>query len=323
MSRLRSHRALWFGLRVLSTGAILYFLIRTVVRQWSLIKTFPWEYRPVPFVASLVVQVAALFFWAAIWRQMVVRSGNAIGRADGVRIYLVSNLAKYIPGSVWGYVSRFYLGEGRGLTATGVGVSVVWELGMAILASLVLTAAILPVYPGEIPDTILLLVILAALVCLAGLIPPISNRWLRLLNRWQSTQPPPTFRWSDFAFYLTAAIATHILVGTAFFLFTRSLIDVEGSAWWSFVGMWSFSVTAGMVVVLVPYGLGVREGVLALLLQPFLPVESAVLISIASRLWTIASELLAAGVVMLWFYGARGLVARKRRADGANTGHNP
>lgn len=323
MSRLRSRRALWFGLRVFFTGAILYFLIRTVVRQWSLIETFPWEFRAGPFVASLVLQVLAMFFWAAIWRKMVVQSGNTIGRADGIRVYVVSNLAKYIPGSVWGYVSRLYLGGGEGLTAAGVGVSVVWELGMAIVASLILTAAILPTYPGEIPDTILLLVILVAVVCLTGLIPPISNRWLRLLKRWQSSQPAPTFRWSDFFLYLTAALATHILVGTAFFLFTRSLVDVGGSAWWSFVGMWSFSATAGLVVVFVPYGLGVKEGLLALLLQPFLPAESAVLISLASRLWTIASELLAAGVVVLLFYGSRYLAGRKVRADTSNTVHNP
>ncbi|HSR32343.1 MAG TPA: lysylphosphatidylglycerol synthase domain-containing protein, partial [Anaerolineae bacterium] len=299
------------------------FLIRTVVTQWSQITAYSWEFRAVPLIGSMVVQVAAMFFWAAIWRSMIVRSGNAIGRADGVRIYLVSNLAKYIPGSIWGYVSRVYLGEDEGLTAAGVGVSVVWEVGMAIVASLILTATTIPTYPGEIPDAILNLVLLVALVCFIGLIPPVSNRWLRLLNRWQSTHPTPTFRWSDFFFYLTAALATHVLVGTAFFMFTRSLVNVNVSAWWSFVGMWSFSATAGLVVIFVPYGLGVKEGLLTLLLQPFLPAESAVLISLASRLWTIACELLAAGIVAVLFYGSKRLASRRVPGDPANTLNNP
>jgi hypothetical protein len=63
--------------------------------------------------------------------------------------------------------------------------------------------------------------------------------------------------------------------------------------------MWSFSATAGLVVILVPYGLGVREGLLMLFLQPFLSTESAALISLAARLWTLIGELLAAGFVTL------------------------
>lgn len=87
--------------------------------------------------------------------------------------------------------------------------------------------------------------------------------------------------------------------------------------------MWSFSATAGLVVIFVPYGLGVKEGLLTLLLQPFLPAESAVLISLASRLWTIACELLAAGIVAVLFYGSKRLASRRVPGDPANTLNNP
>jgi hypothetical protein len=319
MSHLRNRRILWTGLRVLFTGAALFFLIRAIATRWALITDFSWEFRAVPLVASLVLQLAAMFFWAAIWRHMVMRSGCPIGWITGVRVYLVSNLAKYIPGSIWGYVSRVYLGEEEGLTTAGVGVSVVWELGTTIVASLLLTVSTIPFYPGEIPDPVLGLVFVVALMCFIGLLPPISNRWVRLLKRWQLARPLPHFRWRDFFLYVTCAFATHVLVGTAFFLFTRSLVDVDRNAWWSFVGIWSFSATAGLVVILAPYGLGVKEGLLVLLLQPFLPVESAVLISVASRLWTVAGELLAAGTVTLFFSVSRHLAARKLPAIATNT----
>jgi hypothetical protein len=250
---------------------------------------------------------------------MVVRSGCAIGWLDGLRVIQVSNLAKYIPGSVWGYVSRVYLGEG--LTAAGVGVSVVWEVGTAIVASLLLTAAVLPFYPGNVPEVVWRLVFVVALFCFAGLLPPVSNRWIHLVRRGPVERPLPSFRWRDFFLYLVSAFGTHILVGTAFFLFTRSLLDVHWSAWWSFVGMWSFSATAGLLVILVPYGLGVKEGLLALLLQPFLPLESAVLVSLASRLWTIAGELVAAGLVTLVFYGSKHLLERGSPVDPADMPH--
>jgi hypothetical protein len=157
----------------------------------------------------------------------------------------------------------------------------------------------IPFYPGELPVSVFRLVLLVALLCFVGLLPPVSNRWIRLIIKRESPAQP--FRWRDFVLYLVSALATHILVGTGFFLFTRSLVDVTGNAWWSFVGSWSFAATAGLVIILVPYGLGVKEGLLTLLLQAFLPIESATLISLVSRVWTLGSELLIALIIALLF----------------------
>jgi hypothetical protein len=298
MSRLRKHKTLWFILRLLFTGTILFFLARAIYTHWSQIVAFPWRFHVLPLIGSMALQLVAAVLWATTWWHMITRSDCPIRWIDGVRIYAVSNLAKYIPGSIWGYVSRAYLGEAEGLTMRGVGVSVVWEVGITIVASLLLTATTIPFYPGELPILVFRLVLVVALLCLIGLLPPVSNRWMRLIRKASQNQP---FQWRDFFFYLISALATHTLVGTGFFLFSRSLVDVAGNAWWSFVGMWSFAATAGLIVILVPYGLGVKEGLLTLLLQPFLPIESATLISLASRMWTLGGELLIALLIALVF----------------------
>jgi hypothetical protein len=298
MSRLRKHRVLWHSLQTVFASTALFFLVRAIVTRWSQIAAFPWQFRVVPLVGSITLYTAAGLFWATVWRHMVVRSGCPIKWADGVRVYMVSNLAKYVPGSIWGYVSRAYLGRDEGLTVMGVGISAVWEVGITVMASLLLTVATIPAYPSRIPAAFLRLVLAVTLLCFVGLLPPVFNRWVRLLRRGQSANPP-SFRWHDFWLYLVSAFGTHILVGTAFFLFTRSFVDIDLRSWWSLVGLWSFSATAGLVIVLVPYGLGVKEGLLTLFLQPFLPIELATLISLASRLWTVACEVLAALLAVL------------------------
>jgi hypothetical protein len=289
MSRLREHKTPWFILRLLFTGAILFFLARAIYTRWSQITAFPWQFHILPLVGSMILQLVAAVLWATTWWHMIIHSDCSIRWTDGIRIYAISNLAKYIPGSIWGYVGRAYLGEAEGLTVRGVGVSVVWEVGITIVASLSLTTVTILFYPSELPASVFRLVLAVALLCLIGLLPPVSNRWVRLLKKGGITSP---FRWQDLLLYISSAFATHVLVGTGFFLFTRSLVEVDSSAWWSFVGMWSFSATAGLVIILVPYGLGVKEGLLALLLHPFLPIESASPIALASRLWTIGGELL-------------------------------
>lgn len=299
MWRLKRNRGLWFGIRLLFAGTAVFFLVRTVVIRWPQIKAYGWDLRVGPLVASMLLQLTALLVWATVWRRMVVRTGCLVGWLAGIRIYVVSNLARYIPGSIWGYVSRAYLGEEDGLTLAGVGISVAWEVGSAVLASFLLIITILPTYKGEIHRVVLWVVLTAALVILVGLLPPVFNRWAPFLKHMLPTDSLPPFRWMDFLLYLASALGTHVLVGTAFFLFTQSLFDVSWQAWWDFVVLWSFSATAGLLIVFVPYGLGVREGLLAILLGQFLPDEVAALASLSSRVWTIIGEVIAATAIVL------------------------
>jgi uncharacterized membrane protein YbhN (UPF0104 family) len=305
MSRIKWRRVLWGSLQALLVCVVLYFLVRTLAVRWSQVMAFPWRFRIVPLAGSLALQLIAALFWATIWRHMVVRLGYPVRWADGVRIYLVSNLAKYVPGSIWGYMSRAYLGWGEGLTVMGVGLSVVWEVGITVVSSLLLTVATIPTYPGKLPDAFLQLVLAVAGLCLIGLLPPVFNRWVRVFKRWQPARNYPSFQWQDFFLFLVAAFVTHVLVGLGFFMFTYSFVDIDPHYWWSLVGLWSFSATAGLLIVLAPYGLGVKEGLLTLLLRPLMPIESAVVISIASRIWVIVGELVAAMLAIILFQTSR------------------
>jgi hypothetical protein len=298
MSSLRNSKALRIGLQGLFVGIVLFFLIRTLMASWTQIIAFPWHFRALPLIGSLGVSLIAGVFWASVWRRMVVQTGSSIGWADGVRVYLVSNLAKYVPGSVWGYVSRAYLGRDYGVTLARVGISTIWEVGITIVASLLLTAMLLPVFPVKLPNRVFQLVAAVAAVSLILLLPPVFNRWMRFLGRWRPMAEPPVFRWYDFGLYLGAAFVTHVLVGTAFFLFASALVDLPPRDWSGFVGAWSFSATAGLVILLTPYGLGVKEGVLTLFLRAFMPLGAAVLVALLSRLWTIVIELILAGLAL-------------------------
>ena len=137
-----------------------------------------------------------------------------------------------------------------------------------------------------------------AVVSLILLLPPVFNRWMRLLGRWWPMAESPVFRWHDFGMYLGAAFVTHVLVGTAFFLLFGPGRSPPRD-WWGLAGAWSFSSTAGLVILLAPYGLGVKEGVLTLFLQAFMPLGAAVLVALVSRLWTIVIELILAGLALL------------------------
>jgi hypothetical protein len=245
------------------------------------------------------MQIISMIFWAIIWWHMVRRTGGTLSWLSGIRVYVTSNLAKYIPGSIWGYVSRAYLGRDEGLTGGGVTVSVIWEVGITVVASLILTISTIPFYPTTLSPSILKAVMIVALLCFCVLLPPIANQWRKVLtHRFRSLSLQP-FRWKDFWLYLFSALTTHIMVGIGFFLLVRSFVDVTWRACWSFIGMWSFSATAGLVVIVVPYGLGVKEGLLSVLLSPFLSVELSTLISLVSRIWTVIGEVIVFLIIVI------------------------
>jgi len=73
----------------------------------------------------------------------------------------------------------------------------------------------------------------------------------------------------------------------------------EPLAWEHFpavVALFLFAQVAGLVAVFAPAGIGVREGVLLIGLQPLVGPGPAIVITAAARLWQTALELLMAAV---------------------------
>ena len=64
-------------------------------------------------------------------------------------------------------------------------------------------------------------------------------------------------------------------------------------------GMFAVSVVSGFLNPLTPQGLGTREGILVILMSSYLPLSTAIVISLLSRVWLTLSEFLGFGVVAL------------------------
>lgn len=82
-----------------------------------------------------------------------------------------------------------------------------------------------------------------------------------------------------------------ILWGTGmYFLVLSSEYNVAGSH--SLIFLFSFSVCVGIVAIIAPGGIGIREGVLAMIIVSLgNPVKTAAEISVLSRLWFVTGEI--------------------------------
>ena len=139
------------------------------------------------------------------------------------------------------------------------------------------------------------------LVLMAAL--PRSGRLVRALGarlgRSELTWPDPPKL--EFAVYVLALVVPWVVYGIAFYLFAGSMFGPEVqvtivTATAAFVG----SYVAGLIAVFAPGGLVVREAALVLALTGAVGAERALFLSVGSRLWLVAVELLTALAVLAW-----------------------
>ncbi|MBA2671917.1 MAG: flippase-like domain-containing protein [Gemmatimonadetes bacterium] len=271
------------------------FLFHAASANWADLRGFEWQVRGGVLALSLVAHVGVLAFGVFLWSRVLSHfTGPASGFPTLLRIWSLSNAARYIPGGVWQFLTAAQLSRDAGLSGVLALTSMMVHVLLSLIAAVTVSALVLPMdLPGL--GVIGSLPVRAAVIVMAVLIvhPRLINGALglvpRLLRRdvlvWRGS-------WGDGIGLLVLANASWLLYGVAYTLFVASLAPVGVNALLPFTAVNALSFTAGYLAVPVPGGVGVRESAMTLLLAPYLPAGVAAIVSIAARLWSIAAELL-------------------------------
>ena len=91
-------------------------------------------------------------------------------------------------------------------------------------------------------------------------------------------------------------ITGKVVYGTGFFLLIQSFHRTPWENLPAVIALFTFAQIAGLVAVFAPAGIGVREGILLLGLQPLVGPGPAIVITGACRLWQTAIELVMAAI---------------------------
>ena len=290
------------SLRTLLTGvfllAVVWFGGRSLFGQWDAVQALRAELSTrwsLVALSSVLVGVSYLVL-IQTWRLTVGAWGERLGFREAARIWFISNLGRYLPGKVW------QIGA-MGVMAQEAGVSSVAAVGSALVVSLVhviigfavvgltgrdLFVSLVP--PGTPLTPILTLAVVLVLIA-PRLLPVIASGASRLLRR-PFTLPRLPIR----AIWVAAvgSGAAWVLFGLAYHLLGIGLLrHATGDAADS-VAVFTLSYLAGFLALIAPGGIGVREGVMALLLTRagIATASEATWLVVASRLWLTVLEIL-------------------------------
>jgi len=265
----------------------------------------------IPLLAGTALQLNT---WFIIIKQYDRRM-DWIESSNG---YLVSFLPRFIPGSIWGYISRahwYFERYNIPLANTNVG-SIIETAGGCIS---ILLINIIFWFPQLSSWTRMLLILLPILLGAAALIVvkrQIQADWMqRLVPHAKDADTFLRTSWASFCMTIFLTSCRWLLIGISLGIIRSSIgqitLTLNAQHWVGLGAIFSLSWFAGFIVPFVPSGLGIREITLSSLLisvfqwqvaeATIVPVLARGLITIVEGLW------------MVFLSAILGIHARQRR----------
>jgi glycosyltransferase 2 family protein len=292
-------------LRATALLVLVAALALSVRSQWSGVREDLANVSVLSGGAALVLSVLAVGVSCLAWRTMLADLGSRLPVTTAAHVFSVSQLGKYLPGSVWPIVAQMELGRGfhvprlRMLTA----------FFLTLLSSVVVAVAMGGLLALSTPGWGRALAVLPVVLGLMHprVLDPLARLLARVLRRTAVTEPP-----SLAGVIRTAAwiVAQWVLLGAATTVLAHALGAPVSPA--RLTGAVALSWAAGLVVVVVPAGVGVREGALTLILAPTIGTPTALALALLGRLALTVADALFAVVGLV--------LTRRARAHAAGAG---
>lgn len=233
------------------------------------------------------------------WRALMAGLGSPLPLDAAFRVVFLSQLGKYVPGSIWPFVAQVELGREHGVPRRRSLTVGLLTVGVSLVVGLAVAAAALPLVSPDAARRYWW-VLGAAPLLLGSLHPvvlnPLLDRLLRLARR-PTLERRLTLR--VIAISAMWSVASWLLAGVHIWILARDLGASGAGSYVAATGAYALAWSMGLLFVVAPAGLGVREVVLTAGLAPMLGSGQVLVVVIASRLLLTVVDLALAAVAVL------------------------
>jgi glycosyltransferase 2 family protein len=263
---------------------------------WERLREYQWQFEPWAVAASFAMLLLASVWAALSWFAVIKAFGVPLAARPSLRIYSTSNLGKYLPGKVWHAFARVYLAQQHGVPVALATTTVLTDIVLYIAAGLLTAVVALPTVArafGAAGGPLATSAALAAVVAgLALLHPAALNAGFRLAGRVMPRRsfPPIEASYTTILKIFVLYVVLWGLNSIALFLSVLAVGSIELSNLPTVGAIFALSYLSGLIMPLAPAGLGVREGLMALLLAQLMPVPAAAAASVLVRGLQVAAE---------------------------------
>lgn len=282
-----------FGYLIIAV--LMGFLFWNIFRNWEEIRSFPWRFEYINLLALLIftalIYPVNILSWHLLTRAMDIN----LSFVSNAKIWMFSNLGRFLPGRVWQYPTRVYLLSREGVSKSQAIAVVVMEAFFILLTGSL--SVILVVLFGELPlsgevkiiFSSIAIVFLLLIVYSKGLFRKVllllSKVSKKELNLNIASVPLEFIPQIIFVFLLQFVVS-----GVILFILASSATDLDLTLLPVFIGVYALSWLLGYVTLITPSGLGVQEASIVALLSFMMPFPLASVIAIFFRIILFLSE---------------------------------
>ncbi|MEW8681802.1 MAG: hypothetical protein AB2536_07850 [Candidatus Thiodiazotropha endolucinida] len=279
-------KALWW---VVVLCFIFFFLLGNLHRVAGVVKLLPIEI----IVYSLLSLTIGKLLLVAIMHQSLLHYKVNFLFSQSFSIYNITQLGKYIPGSIWQFVGKIGMYKSAGLDNQTVRDTILletfWVVFSAFIFGLLLISftqyQLLVTLTQKVPLIILLAILGTTLFLL--LLPQLRRHRKKLYDYCRRLLFTPLSFITSLLIWLVLGFAFWITL-TPFSASEIGLVFI--------IGLYAFSYAVGFAVPFAPAGIGIRESVLVLGLTPFLDINTAIILAALNRVFYIFIEIILAAL---------------------------
>jgi len=279
------------------TATVLYFVVAALVDRFAAID---WSeditFRPLFMLAAVLCLLAARIISLLTYRLLLACFCQPPSWPAMSAIAWLPPLGKYIPGKFASVAGALLLLNQHGIpAATGASLLIMLNglmitVGLTMSVPLTLSQGLYSRLPLAWLWCILL--VTTGLVCLhPRLFAPAANYVLRKLRRPPLQALPRT---ADLVKPVILMAANWAVTGLALLFMAVSVTTVSSNWLPLFISVQALAMTAGFLAFFAPAGVGVREGILLMILEPVISAGPAAVVVLAMRVLQTLVELAAA-----------------------------
>lgn len=252
-----------------------------------------WKPDPVLLLASSTLLMVGFFVSSSLWGRIVVDLGGPrVPAPQAIRLFMIANLGRYVPGKVWQLAGLAVLAKRKGVQpATATGAAVLGQ-GVSLVAATLVGLGSLVRGPDSVRVWGTPVVVVAGVALVVGLLPPTFRGAVRLWFRMARQEPPKDLGVGHALRWLVLFTLNWTLYAFSFWVLARSLGHTAAPV--AVASSYAAAYVLGYAAVFAPAGLAVREGVMIAILAPLLGVGPAGALAIIARLWATVVELVPA-----------------------------
>lgn len=291
--------------RVVLLVLVLLAVAVALWRNWDQVRGDIGRIGGGPLTAALALSLLSPFLTVLGWRVLLADVGTRLHLAPASGVFFVGQLGKYLPGSVWSVLVQAEMAARLGVPRSRTAVVGLLTMALSALTGMIVGLPALPALVTRSETGVPWWALLVAIAVLLVLLwPPLVNRAVRTLLR-RLRRAPLEHDLSTAAVLLSATWFTlsWLTGGLAVWAMARALAPAgadESHLLLMAVSGYLLAAGIGMLSIVVPAGVGVRDGVLVLLLATAMPVAAAGAVVVVARFLTVVADVAWAGAGWLW-----------------------